>query len=193
MTQQINLYAPKVHEKRGPALAALGVAAVIAVLMLAYWQYLKGENDQLQVRVSKAKAQLETEKAAVAQMRAELAKRTDPARLAAELNALRARATEAQEIMAQLQSGNLGTMDGFTGQLTELARAGEPGIWVTNFKILTAGKGIEITGRSLDSQAILRYAGEVNQRFAGYGATVTAVEMTPIASATQSAVQFKLF
>jgi hypothetical protein len=193
MTQQINLYAPKVHEKRGPALIVLGIAALVAVVMLTYWQYLKGENDQLQARVTQAKAQLEKEKAAVAQMRAELAKRTDPVRLAAELNALRARATEAQEIMAQLQSGSLGTMDGFTGQLTELARAGEPGIWVTNFKILTAGKGIEIQGRSLDSQAVLRYAGEVNQRFASYGATLSALEMTPVGSATQTAIQFKLF
>ena len=193
MTQQINLYAPKVHEKRGPALAALGFAALVAILMLAYWLQLKSENERLQARVMQARAQLETEKAAVAQMRAELAKRTDPARLAAELNALRARAAEAQEIIGQLQSGNLGTMDGFTGQLTALARAGEPGIWVTNFKILTAGKGIEIQGRSLDSQAVLRYAGDVNQRFASYGATVTGLEMTPVGSATQTAIQFKLF
>src|SRR6185436_11796239 len=105
-TQQINLYAPKVHEKRVPALIALGIAALVAVVMLAYWQQLKSENDKLQARVAQAKAQLETEKAAIAQMRGELAKRTDPARLAAELNALRARATEAQEIIAQLQSGS---------------------------------------------------------------------------------------
>jgi Tfp pilus assembly protein PilN len=196
MTQQINLYVAKVRERKGPALVSLALDGVVAVLLIAYWTYLRGETNKLQARIVQANAQLNTEKAALKSMKDALATRTDPAKLAAELNALRARATEAEEIMAQLKRGDLGTMDGFSGQLVELARAGEPGVWVTNFRITNAGKGVEIQGRSLDSQSVLRYAGEVNQRFAGYGAKLSALEMTPVETTNQAAaqaVQFKLF
>ena len=193
MTQQINLYAPKVLERRGPALTVLAVLGVIVATLLVYLVHLRSETEQLQARLAQAKTQLEGEKAAVAQMRAELAKRTDPARVTAEINAMRARATESQEIIAQLRSGNLGTMDGFTGHMTELARAGEPGLWITGFKILAAGRTIEIQGRSLDSQAVLRYAGHVNERFASYGASLSSLEVTPVSAENQQAVQFKLF
>lgn len=195
MTQQINLYARKVGQKRGAAVGTLLFAVVLAVALVGYWMMLRTETSALQARVAQASAQLATEKAALKTMKDALATRTDPARLAAELAALRTRATEAQEIMSQLQRGDLGTMDGFTGHLVALARIGQPGIWLTNFKIVNSGKAVELQGRSLQAESVLRYAGEVNQRFAGYGASLNALELTPVARAANAepTISFKLF
>jgi len=195
MTQQINLYARKVEQKRGPALASLAFVVIVAAALTGYWQMLRNETAALRTRIAAASSQLETEKASLKVMKDALAKRTDPARLAAELAALRTRALGAQQIMSQFQRGDLGTMDGFSGHLVALARIGEPGVWLTSFKILNSGKAVQIEGRSLEAQAVLRYAGEVNQRFAGYGASLNSVELTPMMSAATAvpAVSFKLF
>jgi hypothetical protein len=195
MTQQVNLYAPAVQEKAGPLWTALAIAAVTTALLLAFHQWIRDENDKLQVRVKQSAAQLATEKNAVKSMKDALATRTDPARLAAELAALKTRATEAQEIMSQLQSGKLGTLDGYGGYMLTLARVGEPGVWLTSLKISDAGKSLEVEGRSLQADGVLRYAGELNRQVAPFGATLTSVEMTPGVSAADravTAVSFKL-
>jgi hypothetical protein len=196
MTQQINLYARKVTQKRGPLFASLTLVVVVAALLIAYWTMLHKETTVLQGRVAQANAQLKAESGAVQLMKTELAKRTDPAKIAAEIDALRAHATESQQLIGQLQRGELGTMDGFTPQLVALARIGEPGVWLTGLKIVNSGKGVEIQGRSLEPESVLKYAGQVNDRFAAYGASVNALELTPIAQSPQSApsaVSFKLF
>jgi len=195
MTQQVNLYAPAVQEKAGPLLTALAIAAIATALLIVFHQWIRGENDKLQVRVKQSAAQLATEKNAVKSMKDALATRTDPARLAAELAALKTRATEAQEIMSQLQTGKLGTLDGYGGYMLTLARVGEPGVWLTSLKISDAGKSLEVEGRSLQADGVLRYAGELNRQVAPFGATLTSVEMTPGVSAADravTAVSFKL-
>jgi hypothetical protein len=195
MTQQINLYAPAVEEKAGPLLMALAIAAVTTVLLLAFHQWVRGENEKLQLRAKQSAGQLATEKAAVKSMKDALATRTDPTRLAAELAALKTRAVEAQEIMSQLQTGKLGTLDGYGGYMLTLARIGEPGVWLTSLKISDAGKTLEVEGRSLQAEGVLRYAGELNRQVAPFGAALTSVEMTPGVSAADralTAVSFKL-
>ena len=202
MTQQINLYARKVEQRRGPLVISFLIVLAVAGLMIGYWTMIRSQTTALQARVAQAKAQLATEQAAVQAMKLELAKRTDPAKIAAEIKSLQARATEAQELMGRLQRGELGTMDGFSRQLVALARIGEPGVWLTEFRIVNSGKGVELQGRSLEAESVLRYAGQVNKSFEAYGASVKGLELTPIAQAQASApasasgnpaVSFKLF
>jgi hypothetical protein len=196
MTQQINLYARKVEQKRGPLIMSLALVGLVVGLLMVYWMMVRNETSALQARVNQAKSQLAAEQQSVQLMKAELAKRTDPAKIAAEIAAIRARATEAEEIIGQLQRGEIGTMEGFNRQFVALARIGEPGVWLTGFKLVNSGKGVEIQGRSLQAESVLKYAGEVNQRFSEFGASVSAFELTPIAqgpSAAAPAVSFKLF
>ena len=195
MTQQINLFAREVEEKKGPALVGLLLAVVLAALLAFYWQALRTQSAVLEGRVAQVRKQIESEKAALAQMKQALATRTDPARLAAELAALKSRAAEAQEIMNQLQRGQLGSLAGYSNHLMTFARIGEPGVWLTGAKIANAGRTIEVQGRSLQSDSVLRYAGELNRQFAGLGTSVTLLEITPVTSDDKSrtAVAFKLF
>jgi Tfp pilus assembly protein PilN len=195
MTQQIKLFAREAEERKGPALVGLALAAVLAALLVAYWQMLSSQADLLEKRVAQLNQQVATEKAALDEMKKALAQRTDPARLASELAALKSRAAEAQEVMNQLRSGQLGTLEGYSNHLIKFARIGEPGVWLTGAKISNAGRAVEVQGRSLQSESVLKYAGELNRQFAPLGASVSLVEMTPVVSADKerAAVAFKLF
>lgn len=195
MTQQINLYAREVTQKRGPVLFGLAFLVIVGGLLVAYWQMLQAETARLESRLKQANSQLASEKAALQTMKEALAQRTDPVRLAAEITALRARATEAESIMGQYRRGELGSLEGYAGHLITLARIGEPGLWLTNVAITNAGKTVEVSGRSLEADAVLRYAGQLNRQFAGYGASVNSLELTPVSArdTSRTAVAFKLF
>jgi Tfp pilus assembly protein PilN len=194
MTQQINLYTPEEEVRRGPVLFTLLAVVAAAALLLAYRQYLQGENAQLEKRVAQVKTELASQRSTLKTMKDSLAQRTDPARLAAELAAVKAGASAAQEFLLQLERGDLGSLEGYGTHLVTLARVGEPGVWLTSLKVTTAGKRVEVDGRSLQAESVLRYAGELNRHFATHGASLTAVEMTPVVSADQSAsaIAFKL-
>jgi Tfp pilus assembly protein PilN len=195
MTQQINLYAREEEQRRGPlVVTAIGLVAFL-LLLIGYGQVMRERTKNLETRERSATQNLQNEKAALQTMKEALAARTDPAKLAAEIAALKSRATEAQDIVDRVARGELGTLEGFSGHFTTLARIGEPGVWLTAVKVQNAGRIVEIEGRSLQAESVLRYATEVNRQVASYGASVTAVEMTPIANAQTraTAVSFKLF
>jgi hypothetical protein len=194
MTQQINLYAREPEQKLGPALLTGALMLATAALMLGYWQLLRSQNDRLDAQVRQATAHLATEQAALKAMKDILATRTDPARLAAELAGLKTSAAEAQEIVDRLRKGDLGTLDGFGNHFLAIANIGEPGLWVTGLRVHNAGRVVEVEGRSLQAQTVLRYATEVNKNVAPFGAAITALEMTPVVGRNDApAVAFKLF
>lgn len=194
MTQQINLFVREVAVKRGPIVTTLLAGALMAVVCVVYWQYLIGETKRLEKRVADAKREVATQQEALKGMRDVLAKRTDPARLAAELAAVKARASEAQAFLGLLQNGELGSIDGYAGHFITMARNTEPGVWLTLLRIQNAGKTLELQGRSLQPESVLRYAGQVNNRIAPFGANLSSVEMTPVVGPDKStAVTFRLF
>jgi hypothetical protein len=193
MTHQINLYAREVEERRGPLLITAFGYLAFAALLLLYWHVLRTQTETLEARVKQTSRQLENERAAMKTMKDALAQRTDPARVAAELAALKSRAAEAQDLVDRVQKGELGTLDGFSGHLTALATIGEPGVWITGVRIQNAGRAIEVAGNSLRPEAVLRYATEVNKQITPLGASITALEMTPTVNKDKAtAVAFKL-
>ena len=195
MTQQINLYVREVPEKLGPILVTIFALGLTAVLCLVYWQYLVGETKRLEQQVAASKKELVAQQQVVKGMRESLAKRTDPVRLAAELAAVKLRASEAQEFLGLLQRGELGSLDGYAGIFVNMARSNEPGVWLTGLKIHNAGKVIEVQGRSLQAESVLRYAGQVNNRISAYGANLSSVEMTPVIGPENAgtALSFRLY
>ena len=194
MTQQINLFAREVEERKAPLLLTIFGLVAFSGLLLLYYQVLHGQRLALDARVKQTARQLEAEAAAMKSMKDALAQRTDPARVAAELAALKSRAADAQEIVERLRKGELGTLEGFGGHFTSLAQIGEPGLWLTKVSVHNAGRVVEVEGRALQAEAVLRYATAVNRQVAPLGATVTSLELTPITNVDKSnAVAFKLF
>jgi len=196
MPQQINLFKRQAEQPKGPLLTTLAISALVVVVLLAYWQYLNTGNDTLATRLAQLEGQLKIEQAAVQAMKEVLAKRMDPKRVQAELAALRTQAAEAEDIMDRYRRGDLGSIEGYGGHLITLARIGEPGLWLTGVHIKQAGRIVEMEGRSLQAETVLRYAGNVNAHLAGYGATINALELTPIVTTTAvaaPALSFRLF
>jgi len=195
MTQQINLFKRRAEQPKAPLITAVAITALVAVCLIAYWQLLKVQTANLTTQLAQLQGQLKTESAALQAMKDVLAKRMDPAKVQAELAILKSQAAEAEEIMDRYRRGDLGSMDGYAGHLLTLARISQPGLWLTGVHIKQAGKVVEMEGRSLQADTILRYAGTVNANFAGYGASINALEMTPIVStnAQTTALNFRLF
>jgi hypothetical protein len=195
MTQQINLFVREPVERRAPAAMAAAFIVVVAIALIFYWQILRDRTIKMEAQAKQSQTQVATEKTALQTMKDSLKQRTDPARLAAELAALKSQAGEAQQIVDRIHRGELGTPDGFQSHLVALAHVAEQGVWLTNVKILNSGRNLELEGRSLQPESVLRYAEAVNKRVSDLGASVTAVEMTPIASKDNSAtaIAFKLY
>jgi hypothetical protein len=195
MTQQINLYARAPEERKGPLVISVLIVAGFAGLLILYWSYLRAQGDATERRLAQARSQFASEKAVVDAMKAQLAARMDPKRLAAELAALKTRATESQEVIDRLRRGELGTLDGFGPQFVALARIGEQGIWLTGVRISAVGRSLELEGRSLEAEAVIRYAGQVNQQMGPFGTQVGSLELTPVSrdASAARAVNFKLF
>ena len=201
MSKQINLLA---QEQTAPELSALRALVGLGLMLAAFLVYAGFAwfgNARLEDTVVQGNEQLATEKAAVKALEQKLGARPKMAEIVAQIDALKARAGESQEILKLLRGG-AGGSEGYSGHLTTLARISEDGVWLTGVQIGNAGKTVSLAGRSLRQESVLRYAQRLNEQFSAYGVQFNAVELTPevtkagTAGATGpglSSVTFKLF
>ncbi len=205
MSRQINLLIQQRDRKENIALRALiGLGALLLVL-LAYWgaehfktlklQNTLGQNQHL--LAVKAEKQAMLKKLAEDQKNVVDGKGKD---IGAEIAALKQRSEANQSILDLLKKGELGSPDGYAGHLAALANLSDNNLWLTSVAISNTGKKVNLTGRALNDESILRYTQRLNQQFAGYGVQFTSVEMTTEvfgkeggAAPSLSTVVFKLF
>ena len=194
MSQQINLYQPEAPPSLRPLLVPVMMVLVVVAVVLAYVQILSSQNNDIRNQILQAEAQLKGERDKLGMLKAKLAERGDDADVAAQLAAAKAAAADSQVIIAKIESGELGTMDGYSGQLTALAKTTEDGIWLTGVRIHKGGRDIYLEGRSLDPESVLKYTEKVNRQMAPFGAQITGIDLTPVTSTGGlSAMAFKLF
>jgi hypothetical protein len=198
MSKQINLLLP---EKIAPGLSARRLAIGLGVLFaafLGYGAYAWLGTSRLGDNVEQGGADLIAAKAARQALEQKLGERPKMADLVAEIEALKPLASESQDIMALLGGGGPGTT-GYSAHLAALATVSEEGVWLTGVTITKAGKGMSLTGRSLNNDSVLRYAQRVNARLSGFGVQFSAVELSPEGTtavgpgAALSTIAFKLF
>ena len=194
MSQQINLYQPEAPPSLRPLLVPVMMVLVVVAVVLAYVQILSSQNNDIRNQILQAEAQLKGERDKLGMLKAKLAERGDDSDVAEQLAAAKAAAADSQVIIAKIESGELGTMDGYSGQLTALAKTTEDGIWLTGVRIHKGGRDIYLEGRSLDPESVLKYTEKVNRQMAPFGAQITGIDLTPVTSASGlSAMAFKLF
>ena len=198
MSHQINLL---VREARPPLLSAgwsLAGLSVLTLLVLGYWAYLWLGIERLNTTVAQNNSIVTTAKSALAVLTQKVTSRPDPAKLTAEIEALKAQASEGQQIISLLQATDKGS-EGYAGHLTTLARLSQDDVWLNTVKISNAGRTVSLAGRSLQEESVLRYAHRLNERFATYGVRFTALELTPerpsdnAAKTAMSSIVFKLY
>ncbi len=205
MSRQINLLIQQ-RDRTGniALLALLGLGALLLVL-LAYWgsEHFKTLKLQNTLEQDQHLLAVKAEKQAVLKKLAEDQKNVEGGKvkdIGAEIAALKQRSEANQSILDMLKKGELGSPDGYAGHLAALASLSDNNSWLTSVAISNAGKNVNLTGRALNDEAILRYSQRLNQQFAGYGVQFTSVEMTTevfgkesSAAPSLSTVVFKLF
>jgi hypothetical protein len=200
MSQQINLLTRE-RKPVGAALAALAVVAVVLLGLLAYDAMLRAETARLVQNADSGQRQLNQAKAAMQALRQRAESNNDAANLKAEIDALRSKADAIRQWEQLINSGTLGSPQGYAQYLSTLASVPEEGLWITSFSVGNTGKLVSLSGRALRNESVLRYAGRLNEAFAPQGVQFNSVEMTPenlVKSAEPgkpvlSTVAFKLF
>jgi hypothetical protein len=197
VSKQINLLGQMAAE--APAFSALRVLmgfGVVCVAFVGYGGLAWFRTAQLAGTVQQANIQLATEKAKVKELEQKLATRPKLADITAQINALKAREAESQEILNLLRGGADGKA-GYSGHLTALARISEDGVWLSSVQISHEGKTVRLAGQSLRNESVLRYAQRLNEQFSAYGLQFSAVELATDPATTAGsgspAIAFRLY
>ncbi len=178
MSQQINLLTRE-RKPVGAALAALAVVAVVLLGLLAYDAMLRAETARLVQNADSGQRQLNQAKAAMQALRQRAESNNDAANLKAEIDALRSKADAIRQWEQLINSGTLGSPQGYAQYLSTLASVSEEGLWITSFSVGNTGKLVSLSGRALRNDSVLHYAKRLNEAFAPQGVQFNSVEMTP--------------
>jgi hypothetical protein len=194
VSQQINLFDARFRKQKQQFSAATVVRALGAVLALALvlQQLYAYQNRSLQARLAN------TEKRA-----AEL--REQSLRLAKEFseqgrsNALGDEVTRVEEqlrmrrsLLASMQSGVGGNVQGFSPYLAALARQTMDGVWLTSVEIATASGDLVLKGRALDGELVPAYIRQLNREPLFSGRSVSELRLAAKSEAAKHYVEFSL-
>lgn len=176
MSQQLNLL-PKAKSRYSPAIVALMILGVVVLAMLATWGIKRS-------MLAAARADEASSAARLKEVNAQFEQRfrSRAAQINAEIEALKPRAAEAEQVI--VLAAGVGKPEGYSPYFSSLAAVREDGLWLSDVTVGQAGKSLQVGGQSLDQAAVLRYSQKLNTTFAAAGVKLTALEMTSQAGAS---------
>jgi hypothetical protein len=178
MSQQINLL---IEKQRRPVISAersLIALVLLLVASVAYAMVERNKTSKVQEAVKSGEARLKGERASLKAMQDSLAQRANPDELNVEVAYLAELAANKQRVLQELRLGGAGSEAGYYDHLLTLAKVSENGVWVTNVSISDAGTRMTIEGRSLNSEAVIRYSQRLNEQFAPFGVKFSTLEVS---------------
>ena len=170
MSQQLNLL-PQTKSQHSPATVGLLILGVVLLALFAAWGVKR-------TMVAGARADEAASAAQLKEVSAQFEQRfrSRAAQINAEIEALRPRAMEAQQVIA-LAAG-VGKPEGYSPYFSALAAVREEGLWLSDITVGEGGKSLQLGGQSLDKDAVLRYTRRLNAAFANSGVKLTTLDMT---------------
>ena len=120
------------------------------------------------------------------------------AALSNEVQDLKPRAAAVKQLVDSLRTASLGRPEGYSDYLDRLARISDPELWVTSVAVLDGGRRVEVGGRAVRNEAVVRYARRLNESVESLGVKFNAVDIAPDAAAAGKAgnprglISFKL-
>lgn len=180
MSQQINLLP---RARRAPVLSARRalVGALVWVLTLGAqvaWQV--HEADVARLAAETSEQELKQQKQLLLALQTRLGESANPNNIAAQIAALEPQTRVSRDLLARLKAGDLGSLDGYGEELTELAALPKQGVWLTLVAISNAGRTLRIEGRALKKENVLPYAAALNEAVHKYGAQLNQMEIVPM-------------
>jgi len=196
MIQHINLLSRRSRKKGLEWLMVL----VVALALLAVAGFAGMTELRLQ-RLGESEAKTQQ---SIAELKATLEKKrrdagfNDSQAMAQQSAALRGQIDARRDWSDLMQKGELGTPWGHSQLLEILASLHQDGIWLQGMEVSKGGQSISITGKSLNTEAVMRYIAQVNEAFKPMNIQFSSMEITQ-ESATGDAAQkagilkFKLY
>ncbi len=182
MTQQINLYEPRLRPSRELATARnLGIcAATLFVLTVSFSLYVRDEAQRKSATQMAIEAEVRAEQERVLVLSKANAERRVSPDLASELANAHALVATRQEVMKVLDSGKLGNATGFSETMFGFARQAQTDVWLTGFSVSAGGEDIEIRGRMLDPGKLPAYVQRLSGEPVFHGRRFAALDMRSV-------------
>lgn len=158
MSAQINLYHPrflKVHDwlnLNNLAMATLAMFSLLGLMAFLAQQQLSRQQAEL----TAVSNELMSVNQALEEAN-QLATQPVAPQLLAEVSHAQATLARREEILHLLESGAMGSHDGFSAYLQGIARQIPSGLWLTGLSIDAGGNAIEIRGSALDEKIVPDY------------------------------------
>lgn len=180
MSQQINLLP---RAPRAPVLSARRAmvgALVWAITLGAQVAWQARTADEARVAAETSEQDLKQQKQMLLALQTRLGESANPNNIAAQISALEPQTRVSRDLLARLKAGDLGSLDGYGEELTELAALPKQGVWLTLVAISNAGRTLRIEGRALKKENVLPYAAALNDVVHKYGAQLNQMEIAPM-------------
>lgn len=164
MTRQINLINPALRLKRewltGKSL--LHGIGVMVVLLGLYGGVLRWQNQQLAEKANGISAELGQLQEELGRLNQELAQRKVSVETEAALRRAEAALQGRERVRDALESGALGSPEGFAEFLRAFARQAQDGLWMVGLQMAEGGRNITFEGRTLNPEQIPGYIRGLN-------------------------------
>ena len=175
MSQQINLFDPRLRRQRryfsaGTVVLALGVVLGLA---LALQQLYAWQNRKLQASLAQTDARVAQLREQMAAFAKQFSAPGSSTALTDEITRLESELRLRRGLLSGMQSG-AGSAEGFSTYLAALARQTTAGVWLTGIEI---GGDLVIRGRALDGELVPAYIRRLNREEAFAGRSVSELRM----------------
>ncbi len=180
MSQQINLL-PK-PPRKSLLSAPNALLCLLACGALLGFQGWSGSQAVEAARLADQRSaqELGTRQQMLQALQKKLGESDQPHDIGAQIAALEPQTRVSRDLLDRLKSGELGSLNGYAGQLTEFASLPQRGVWVTMVTVSNAGRTLRIEGRALRKEQILPYAALMNGAMDKYGIALTNIEIAPL-------------
>ena len=159
MSQQINLYDVRLWPRRllvsGKRVALAAVAVIVLSMVWAAWANMRA--DRASAEAARVVAEVKDWQSRHDALAKQIADKRLPPALQNELDTTRAIVAVRQEVVGLLDSGRLGTVEGFSGIFSGFSRQADRDLWLTGFVVSRGGQEIEIRGKLFDSTRLPGY------------------------------------
>jgi len=180
MSQQINLLPPAPHRPALSAQRALITLSVWALMVLCLsWSGSRGV-EAARLADQRSAQELTARQQMLQALQDKLGEADSPHDIGAQIAALEPQTRVSRDLLERLKTGELGSLNGYAGQLTEFASIPQRGVWVTMVTVSNAGRTLRVDGRALKKEQILPYAALLNGAMGKYGIALTHIEVAPL-------------
>ena len=187
MSQQINLYEPRLRPRHELAIArhvGMGALALLALMAaISLWASFAANRKTEELLV--VQQQLAEEKSTFAALNSKISQRRVSPALATELASAKAMLSAHEDVLLVLESRKWGNTKGFSGFMSAFARQSQSDPWLTGFLITVGGDEIEIHGRLLDPARLPAYVQRLSSEPVFHGRRFAALEMRDVAPGDQ--------